>query len=110
MSIFIPLALADDSATSAVNAFSWSSTLSNMAPLLAIVVVFYFLVIRPQQKRMKDQQSMLSQLKKGDRIVTLSGIYGTITKVDTDDSNLIVEIAPEVKIKLKKESVAEVRN
>jgi len=73
-------------------------------PLILMFVIFYFLLIRPQQKKQKEHQEMLNSLKKGDRIMTGGGIYGRIISVD--DSNLSVEIADKVRVKVSRASVA----
>lgn len=66
----------------------------------------YFLMIRPQQKRMKERDKMLSELKKGDKVVMSSGIYGVITQID--DRTVIVQVADNVKLKFEKSAVATV--
>ena len=73
-------------------------------PLILIFVIFYFLLIRPQQKRMKEHQTMLDALKKGDPVVTGGGILGTITKVGPDDE-VTVEIAENVRIRVLKGTI-----
>jgi preprotein translocase subunit YajC len=83
--------------------------LEAMLPLVLIFVVFYFLLIRPQQKKMKDHRAMLGDVRRGDKIVTGGGIMGTITKVD-DDSQITVEIAKDVKVKVRRELISAVLN
>lgn len=75
-----------------------------MVPLLLMFVIFYFLLIRPQQKKNKELRRMIDSLKKGDRIVTAGGIHGRITAVD--DAVVTVEIADKVRIKLNRGNVA----
>ncbi len=72
-------------------------------PILAIGLVFYFLVIAPASKQRKKTQEMLSALKKGDRVVTSGGIYGTVQGVDADV--IYLKIADNVKIKLARNAV-----
>jgi len=72
--------------------------------LVAIVGIFYFLMIRPQQKRAKEHKNFLANLKKGDKIITSGGLYGTITGI-TDDS-ITIEIAEKVRVKVEKGTVA----
>jgi preprotein translocase subunit YajC len=67
-------------------------------------VIFYFLLIRPQQKRSKEHRQMVSSLKKGDRIVTSGGIHGRITGID--DNTLTVEIADKVRVKVARANVS----
>lgn len=74
-----------------------------MMPLVLVFVIFYFLLIRPQQKRAKEHKAMLSGIKRGDRIVTGGGIVGTVTK--TVDNELTVEIAENLRVKVTRETV-----
>ncbi len=76
-------------------------------PLILIFVVFYFLLIRPQQKKMKQHRDMLSAIRRGDRIVTGGGIVGTVSKV-IDDSEILVEIAEGVRVRVHKPLVSAV--
>ena len=73
-------------------------------PLILMFVIFYFLLIRPQQKRTKEHRQMISNLKKGDRIVTSGGIHGRITGMD--DATLTVEIADKVRVKVARGNVS----
>jgi len=82
-------------------------SLSAFVPIILIFVIFYFLLIRPQQKRQKDHQSMVEALKKGDQVVTAGGIHGTVTSVA--ENLATVEIAQNVKIKVTKSSIAVVK-
>ncbi len=82
--------------------------LEALFPLLLIFVVFYFLLIRPQQKKMKQHRASLTAIRRGDRIVTGGGIIGTVTKVTEGESEITVEIAPEVKVKVQRELVSTV--
>jgi preprotein translocase subunit YajC len=74
-------------------------------PLILLFVVFYFLLIRPQQKRAKTHKTFMENLKKGDRVVTSGGLYGTITGV-TDDA-VTIEVAEKVRVKILKSAVAD---
>ncbi|AEA33742.1 preprotein translocase subunit YajC [Hippea maritima] len=76
---------------------------AQIIPLILIVVVFYVFLILPQQKQRKKHQEFINSLKRGDKIITSSGIYGTITKVNED--NFVIEIADGVQIKISKNSV-----
>ena len=80
----------------------------NIAPLAVIIVIFYFLVIRPQQKKLKNHHNMINNLQRGDEILTAGGILGKVAKLEADTGLLLVEIAPEVKVKIKKETVSQV--
>lgn len=74
----------------------------------SIFLIFFLLVIRPQQKKVKKHQQMIQSLKKGDQIVTSSGIYGKINKYFDDRDYMLVEIADKTIIKLQKHQVADV--
>ncbi len=76
-------------------------------PLILIFVVFYFLLIRPQQKKMKEHKATLSAIRRGDRVVTGGGIVGTVTKV-VDDNEVMVEIADGVKVKVQRALISTV--
>lgn len=75
-------------------------------PIILIFVVFYFILIRPQQKKQKAHQSLLSQLKKGDKVVTNGGLYGTVS--DAKDHVVVLKIAENVKVEVVKSAVATV--
>ncbi len=72
-------------------------------PLILMFVIFYFLLIRPQQKKTKEHREMIANLKKGDRIITSGGIYGRITGLD--ESTRTVEIADKVRVKVARGKV-----
>jgi preprotein translocase subunit YajC len=74
---------------------------------MLIIGIMYFLMIRPQQKRLKDHQAMVAAVRRGDTVVTSGGIIGKVTKAD--DQELQVEIAEGVKIKVVRSTVSEVR-
>jgi preprotein translocase subunit YajC len=78
-----------------------------VVPILAIALVFYFLVIAPANRQRKKTEQMLSSLKKGDRIVTNGGIYGTIQGVEADV--VYLKIAENVKIKLARSAIASIQ-
>lgn len=71
----------------------------------AIVVVFYFFMIRPQQKRAKAERAFREGLAKGDKIMTLGGIYGKIASTDEPDGTILIEVDNNVKIRVDKSSV-----
>lgn len=75
--------------------------------MILVFVIFYFLMIRPQQKQRKQHQALLSNLKKGDEVITSSGIYGKVTGIA--DNVVTVEIADNVRIKLDKAQVATIK-
>lgn len=78
-----------------------------LAPLVLIFVVFYFLLIRPQQQRLKAHREMVANLRRGDVVVTGGGIVGKVTKVQGDEAT--IEIAENTRIKVVKTSISEVR-
>ncbi len=80
---------------------------SALLPLILIFAVFYFLLIRPQQRKMKAHREMLAAIRRGDKVITGGGIYGTVTKV-VGDNELIVEIAEDVKVRVARGTIAEV--
>ncbi len=77
--------------------------MSLLLMMLAIFVVMYFLMIRPQQKKQKELVKFRNQLKKGDKIVTIGGIYGTVD--DIDERTILVEVDKNVKIRVDKSSI-----
>ena len=81
--------------------------LISLMPLLLIFVVFYFLLIRPQQKKMKAHRDMVGALKRGDRVLTAGGIIGTVVKVE-DDNTLLVDIAKDVRVRVARSTISEV--
>ena len=83
-----------------------SSILMQVAPFLLVFVIFYFLLIRPQQKKQKMHQAMIDGLKKGDRVVTTAGIYGTIQKIH--EQSVILEIGEKIKIEQERSLIARV--
>jgi len=74
-----------------------------MIPLLLVIVIFYFFLIRPQMKRQKEIQKFRESLKKGDKVLTLGGIYGKV--VDVEDTTVILEIAENVRVKVEKAGI-----
>ena len=79
--------------------------IAGFLPLILIFVIFYFLLIRPQQKKQKQHQAMLNSLMVGDEVVTGGGIYGKIDKI-IDNNTFLIEIANGVKIKVTKSAIA----
>ena len=84
-----------------------SSFLIQIAPLILIFAVFYFLLIRPQQKKMKDHKAMVAALAKGDKVVTAGGLMGTIFKIE-DDKIATIEIAENVRVKVVRSTISEI--
>lgn len=84
-----------------------SSALSSFALPVLMIVVFYFLLIRPQQKREKERQKQLKALEKGDKVLTRGGIFGTIVGLKPEENVAIVKIADDVKVEV---SIATLEN
>jgi preprotein translocase subunit YajC len=82
--------------------------LVTLLPFAAIIAIFYFLIIRPQNKKQKETQRMLSALKKGDRIVTIGGIHGTIQSVR--EGSVIVRIDDNVKVEFSRSAISSVES
>lgn len=82
--------------------------LMTFLPLILIFVVFYFLLIRPQQKKAKEHRNMVDNVRRGDEVVTGGGIVGKVTKVK-DDNHIQIEIAEGVRINVVKGTLADVR-
>lgn len=80
--------------------------IAGFLPIIILFAIFYFLLIRPQQKKAKEHREMIANLKKGVRIITSGGIYGTIISID--DTTIGLEIAEKVKIKITRGNVAAV--
>jgi preprotein translocase subunit YajC len=91
-------------AQAAASASPFGGDLMAFLPMVAIFVVFYFLLIRPQQKRAKETKSMLAALQKGDEVITAGGIVGKVSKLD--DAYASVEIAPNVEIKVQRSAIS----
>lgn len=85
------------------------AALGQFIPLILIFAIMYFLMIRPQQKRLRDHRAMVDALRRGDQVVTQGGIVGKITHV-REDGQVEVEIAPGVKVNVVKSSIANVLN
>ncbi len=85
-----------------------SGLLGILPPLVAMFAIFYFLLIRPQQKKQKDHDAMLNALKEGDNVLTSGGIYGTIRKIK--EEVLTVQIADNVKVKVSRKSVSDLKD
>ena len=93
-------------ATPAGAASGPTSILIGIAPWLLIFVIFYMLMIRPQQQRVKEHQAAINAVKKGDEVITGGGIRGRVTKVSDDEAE--VEIAQGVKIRVVKSTISQV--
>lgn len=82
------------------------SMLVTMLPLLLIFIVFYFFIIRPQKKREDERKSMIEAVRKGDKIVTVGGVHGTVTQVD--EGSVLAQVDTNVKLRIDKNAIANV--
>lgn len=81
-------------------------TILNAVPFVAMLAIFYFLIIRPQQKRQKTMDAMLKNLKKGDRVLTTGGLYGTV--IGVDEGKVVLKISDDTKAEFAKSAVTQV--
>jgi preprotein translocase subunit YajC len=83
-----------------------SGLVSTLIMFGLIIAIFYFLILRPQQKRQKERQVLLNALKKGDKVVTAGGMYGTISGLD--DKTALIQVADGVKVKFERSSITSI--
>ncbi|MDB2389913.1 preprotein translocase subunit YajC [Alphaproteobacteria bacterium] len=81
-----------------------------LLPIIFVMVIFYFLLIRPQQKRAKQHKEMLAALRRGDKIITSGGLTGSIVKVVEGSETVEVEIAKDVKVQVIRSMIADIQN
>jgi preprotein translocase subunit YajC len=96
--------------TAAASPGGASDILLQIAPFGLIFVIMYFLVLRPQQKKAKDHADIIKNVRRGDSIVTSGGIIGKVTKANQDDPEIEVEIASNVRVRLVRTMIADVRS
>jgi preprotein translocase subunit YajC len=82
--------------------------LVQFVPIVAMIAMFYFVFLRPQQRRAKEQRELVQSARRGDTIVTTGGLIGKVTK-SVDDNEVELEIAPNIKVRLARSGIAEVR-
>ena len=92
----------------AQDAVGATSALLNYLPIVLIFGVFYFLLIRPQQTRAKEMKAMLAALRRGDRVVTAGGILGTVQRVKEGSNEIEVDIAPNVRVTVVRDTITTV--
>jgi preprotein translocase subunit YajC len=86
-----------------------AAAFGSFIPLILIFAIMYFLLIRPQQKKVKEHQAMVAALRRGDQVVTQGGLIGKVTRVKEDDQNEIeVEVADGVKVRVVRNTIAQV--
>jgi preprotein translocase subunit YajC len=83
--------------------------MEGIIPLLIMLPIFYFLLIRPQQQKQKQHRDMVMAVKRNDTVILSNGMIGTVTKVKDGDSEVEVEIAPNTKVRVVKSMIADVR-
>lgn len=105
--LFSP-AYADGVAAAAPAGGSMMEAAVQFGPILLIFVIFYFLLIRPQQTRQKRLKEQLANLRRGDHVVTAGGIIGEVQATRPDATEIDVEIAPNVKVKIARQTIASV--
>lgn len=105
--MFITEAFAQAAGTAA--APGMNDVILQMAPFALILVIMYFLILRPQQKKASDHQKMIAGVRRGDTVITSGGIVGKVTKAG-EDATIEVEIAPNVRVQLLRGMIAEVRS
>ena len=86
-----------------------TDTLMQIVPFVLIFVIMYFLMIRPQQKRQKEHQEMIKNVRRGDQVVMSGGLIGKVSKV-SDDNELELELADNVKVRVSRSAIADVRS
>ncbi|MGZ4031630.1 MAG: preprotein translocase subunit YajC [Tumebacillaceae bacterium] len=84
-----------------------SGTLAQIGPFILIFVVFYFLLIRPQQKKQRQRQSMLGQVKVNDKIITIGGLHGTVTALD--DTTVTLKVGDNTKMVFERSAISTVK-
>jgi preprotein translocase subunit YajC len=80
----------------------------SFVPIILIFAIMYFLMIRPQQRKVKEHRAMVEALRRGDQVVTAGGLIGKVTKVDEGKTEVEVEIAPNVKVRVVRSTISQV--
>ena len=99
---FIPFLQAGGAASASAS----SSLIGSLLPFLLIIVIFYFFLIRPQNKKQKETQKMLDALKKGDKVITIGGIHGTVSSVK--ENTVIVKVDDDCKLEFNRTAISSV--
>lgn len=101
--MFVTPAFAQSAGSPAIGDF-----MGMILPLVMIMAVFWFLLIRPQQRKMKEHQNLISKVARGDTVVTNGGLIGRVVKV-IDDKELLVEVGENVKVRVLRQGISDVR-
>ena len=80
----------------------------SVVPMVLIFAVFYFLLIRPQEKKRKEQEQLVDGVKKGEEVLTTSGMFGVVKKINDSDNTVVIEVASGVEVKMLKNSIADI--
>ena len=88
--------------------FAGGDALVQLVPIVAMIAIVYFIILRPQQRRQKEQREMVMAARRGDVVVTTGGLIGKVTK-SVDDNEVEFEIAPNVRVRLARSGISEVR-
>ncbi len=83
-----------------------SNPIYTIIPFALIIFIFYFMIIRPQQKRQKERQQLLESVKKGDKIITIGGVHGTVAGIE--EKSILIEISDGVKVKYEKTAISSI--
>ena len=79
-----------------------------VGPIFIIGIIFYFLVIRPQQKKMSNHQKMIQNLRRGDQVITAGGLLAKIIQLDSTSNTILVQIAKDVNVRIRKHTISEI--
>ncbi len=82
--------------------------IASLVPLILVFLIMYFLLIRPQQKKLKEHQAMVAALRRGDQVVTSGGIVGRVTRVKDNENEIEVEIAPGINVRVIRSTITSV--
>ena len=82
--------------------------IASLVPLILVFLIMYFLLIRPQQRKLKEHQAMVSALRRGDQVVTSGGIVGRVTRVKDNENEVEIEIAPNVNVRVVRSTIQSV--
>ncbi len=107
--MFISEAFAQTAGASSIaSSMGMNDTIVQLVPIVAMIAIVYFVLWRPQQRRAKEQRQLVQAARRGDTVVTTGGLIGKISKA-VDDNEVELEVAPNVKVRLARSGIAEVR-
>ena len=82
------------------------SIFSALVPILLVFLIFYFMILRPQQKKQKDRDKLLSSVQKGDKVITVGGMHGTV--IGLEEKTVLVQISDDVKVKFERTAISSI--